>query len=112
MVSEALLFASTFALVFLLGLQFLNVNGGHYVAAFMTSFGISLSQLILYKLMPDASLSEIVAYMSGAPFGIVLSMYVHRRTIGRRREPGPDLHLSAEYVHLPEAARHGLKERA
>ena len=36
------LFASTFALVFFLGLQSLNVNNGHYRAAFFTSFGIGI----------------------------------------------------------------------
>ena len=81
---ELALFASTFVLVFLLGFQSLNVNGGHYVAAFLSSFGISFSQLVLYKLVPDANWTEIAAYMAGGPFGIVFSMYAHRRWMGRR----------------------------
>ncbi len=80
---ELLLFASTFILVFLLGFQSLNVNGGHYWAAFLSSFGISFSQLVLYKMVPDANWTEIVAYMSGGPFGIVFSMYAHRRWMVR-----------------------------
>lgn len=83
--SELLLFGSTFVLVFLLGFQSLNVNGGHYLAAFLSSFGISLSQLILYKLVPDASWTQVVAYMSGGPIGIVASMYAHRRWMGGPR---------------------------
>ena len=37
-----LLFGSTLALVFFLGLQSLNVNGGRYLAAVFTSFGIGI----------------------------------------------------------------------
>lgn len=73
------LFASTFFLVFFLGLQSLNVNRGHYWAAFFTSFGIGLGQLVLLKLGPDASIIESAAYLAGGPFGIVSSMLVHRR---------------------------------
>lgn len=57
------LFGSTFLLVFALGLQSLNVNGGHYVAAFVTSFAIGGANLVLFKLAPDASGVEIVAYL-------------------------------------------------
>lgn len=84
---ELALFASTFIVVFALGLQSLNVNGGHYVAAFITSFVIGGSQLALYKLVPDANLLQIAAYMTGGPFGIVASMWAHRRFIGRRGTP-------------------------
>ena len=73
------LFASTFALVFFLGLQSLNVNGGHYRAAFLTSFGIGVGNLALYKLAPNASGIEIAAFLAGGPFGIVSSMWFHRR---------------------------------
>ena len=73
------LFASTFALVFFLGLQSLSVNGGHYRAAFLTSFGIGVGNLALYKLAPNASGIEIAAFLAGGPFGIVSSMWFHRR---------------------------------
>lgn len=79
-----ILFASTFVLVFALGLQSLNVNGGHYRAAFFTSFAIGAAQMILLKLGPEASAIEIAAYLGGGPLGIIVSMWVHRRTIGRR----------------------------
>ena len=83
--NEALLFGSTFVAVFALGLQSLNVNGGHAFAAFLTSFVIGGSHLFLYRLMPQASVSELAAYLCGGPFGIVASMWFHRRTIGRRK---------------------------
>ncbi len=84
---ELALFASTFAVVFALGLQSLNVNGGHYVAAFITSFAIGASQLVLYKLVPHANLVQVLAYLAGGPFGIVASMVAHRRWIANRRRP-------------------------
>lgn len=77
------LFASTYALVFFLGLQSLNVNSGRYRAAFLTSFGIGVSNLVLFKLAPNASGPEIAAYLVGGPFGIVTSMWAHRRFFQR-----------------------------
>jgi hypothetical protein len=82
--TELTLFFSCFLLVFFLGLQSLNVHGGHYVAAFFTSFGIGLGNLVLFKLAPEADFSECAAYLLGGPFGIVASMAVHRRWVGRR----------------------------
>lgn len=77
------LFASTFALVFFLGLQSLNVNGGHYKAAFLTSLGIGVANLVLFKLAPNAGGAEIAAFLAGGPFGIVSSMAAHRRLFRR-----------------------------
>lgn len=71
------LFISTFALVFLLGLQSLNVNGAHYRAAFLTSFGIGAANLVLFKLAPDAGGIEIAGYLAGGPIGIVCAMRAH-----------------------------------
>lgn len=75
------LFCSTFALVFALGLQSLNVNGGHYRAAFVTSALIGIANLVLFKLAPDANGVEIAAYLAGGPLGIVCSMHAHRRLV-------------------------------
>lgn len=77
--TELYIFASTFAVVMLLGLQSLNVNGGHHIAAFATSFGIGTANLVLFKLVPDASLTEMLAYLFGGPFGILLAMWIHPR---------------------------------
>ena len=79
------LFASTYILVMALGLQSLNVNGGHYRAAFLTSSIIGASNLVLYKLAPDANAIEIAAYLTGGPLGImaacmdVVVPYLHER---------------------------------
>jgi len=77
------IFLSTFALVFALGFQSLNVNKGHYIAAFFTSFGIGLSNLVLFKTIPQAGGIEIAAFLLGGPFGIVASMRAHERWMQR-----------------------------
>jgi hypothetical protein len=77
-VTAALLFAATFGVVFALGLQSLNVNGGHKVLAFVTSFAIGISNLVLFKVLPGPTDAwQIAAYLLGGPFGIVASMLAH-----------------------------------
>lgn len=83
------LFASTYALVFFLGLQSLNVNGGHYRAAFFTSFGIGVGNILLFKLAPNATGIEIAAFLLGGPLGIVSSMRFHRRFVGKKTTETP-----------------------
>lgn len=83
MSTHLLLFSSSFAAVFALGFQSLNVNQGHYLAAAATSLAIGAAHVALYRLMPDASLTQMVAYLAGGPLGITASMWAHRRTVGR-----------------------------
>ena len=73
-----ILFVSTWALVLFLGLQSLNVNGGHRLLACLTSFGIGAANLTVLKIMPGpTSTIEILAYLAGGPIGIVTSMLIH-----------------------------------
>lgn len=76
--NAALLLASTFALVFCLGLQSQLVNNGHFVGAFFNSLAIGTANLVLFKLAPTASGIEVAAYLMGGPFGIVCSMAAYR----------------------------------
>lgn len=77
-VTALILFTAAFAVVFSLGFQSLNVNRGHYKAAFLTSFIIGASNLAILKMVPDTSSTlEIAAFMMGGPFGIVASMWAH-----------------------------------
>lgn len=76
--SALIVFASTFLTVFALGLQSLNVNQGHYVAAAITSSLISTGHLWLYKVMPNPSWAELGGYYVGGIAGIVASMWFHR----------------------------------
>jgi hypothetical protein len=78
MTTAALLFCSTFAVVFALGLQSLNVNGGHKAMAFVTSFAIGISNLVLFKVLPGPTDAlQIAAYLVGGPVGIICSMHAH-----------------------------------
>jgi hypothetical protein len=72
--TAVILFVSTYFLVFFLGLQSLVVNSGNKYAAFMISFVIGVMNLALFKLAPNANEIEIIAYLSGGPFGIVSAM--------------------------------------
>lgn len=85
--NEFALFCSTFVLVMALGLQSLNVNGGHHIAAFFTSFAIGASNLVLFKLAPNAGTTEIIAYLSGGPLGIIAAMEVHPRIKSKWGKP-------------------------
>ena len=82
------LFAATFFLVLFLGLQSLNVNGGHKLMAAVTSFGISSANIIVLKTMPGPTEAlEIIAYCVGGPVGILVSMAIHPwmvRKFGRK----------------------------
>lgn len=72
------IFAATFAVVLFLGLQSLNVNGGHKLLAVLTSFGIGVANLFILKVMPGPTDGlELVAYMTGGPLGIYASMCIH-----------------------------------
>lgn len=83
-----IIYISTFCLVFALGFQSLNVNNGHYKAAFMTSLAIGVSNLVLYKTVPDANWLEITAYLVAGPCAIVASMYCHARFMRRKSDVG------------------------
>lgn len=82
--SALIIFSTTFILVASLGFQSLNVNKGHYIAAFLTSFVISGSNLVILRTIPQGDLFEVAAYMLGGPFGIVASMWLHKRLLGKK----------------------------
>lgn len=84
------LFASAFFTVFLLGFQQKNVHGEHYLAAVVTSFGIGAAQIFLWRLVPDATASQIAATLMGGPVGIVAAMRLHPIIMRRRTaQPSP-----------------------
>ncbi len=73
-----IILACTFGVVLALGLQSLNVNGGHKLMAFCTSFLIGLCNLGLFKLVPQPTgAMEIAAYLLGGPVGILTAMRLH-----------------------------------
>lgn len=112
--TELTLFVSTFVLVFALGAQSLNVNNGHFLLAAVTSFVIGAGQMVLYKLAPNASWTEIAAYLMGGPFGITAVMRVHPYLVRwmkkNKPEPigrdGPRPHIPAsDFTKMEEISR-------
>jgi hypothetical protein len=79
--SELFLFLSAFVVVFSLGTQQLNVHGGHYVLAALTSLIIGASQIYLWHAAPSMNHSEIFATLAGGPVGIVTAMWAHPRLV-------------------------------
>lgn len=104
MSTAALLFVATFGVVFALGLQSLNVNGGHKLAAAVTSFAISGSNLVLFKLLPGPTgVLEIAAYLLGGPLGIVASMLAHPHLMAWAQRPPSTWRLQLVSPHEAEA---------
>lgn len=72
------LFAASFAVVFLLCLQQLNIAHRHMLAAFATSMLISTASLVQFKLLPGPTGAlEVTAYVIGSALGVVASMAAH-----------------------------------
>lgn len=93
MISASLIFLSTYIAVFFLGLQSLNVNQGHYLAAAVTSFFISTGHIMLYRFMPQSGAADLVGYYLGGIAGITTSIWFHKKAkawilawLARRRE--------------------------
>lgn len=76
--TAALLFAATFAVVFTLGLQQINVERRDMLAAFATSPLIGISNLVLFKVLPGPTdWLDHAGYLAGGAIGIVASMWMH-----------------------------------
>lgn len=102
MSTAALLFGATFAVVFALGLQSLNVNGGHRLLAVLTSFCIGGSNLVLFKVLPaHTDALQIAAYLLGGPLGILASMAVHPRLVRWARGAGQASPSGAAHTSAP-----------
>lgn len=80
-----ILFVSTFIVVFALGFQSLNVNQGHYKAAALTSFAIGGGNLMILKMVPNGDIAAMAAYLIAGPLAIMASMWVHKRTLGKKK---------------------------
>lgn len=85
MVTEAaLIFAAQFAMVMLLGLQSLNVNGRHYAGAAATSLllgvcGYHITATIAAMNQDGFGSTAWWAFIIAGPCGIVTSIWLHPR---------------------------------
>lgn len=88
--THATLFLSAFSAVFLLVFQQQNVIHRARWLGSLTSLAIGTSQVILWRLVPDASLGQIIAVLAGGPVGYNAALSAHPWVVrwwGRRNEP-------------------------
>lgn len=81
---ELALFASAFTTVFALGFQQQNVIHRHYKSAAVTSFAIGAAQIFLWRTLPGADISQIIATLCGGPIGITAAMWAHPKIIKKK----------------------------
>lgn len=80
------MFWSNFFVVFLLGLQSKNVNQSRYVAAVVTSFGISVAQFIFVKYAATGSYDAFFICAAGGCSGIAFSIWFYDEVMHRHRK--------------------------
>ena len=81
----AIIFAGAFTVVFLLGLQSRNVVAGRYLAAVMTSAGISLSQFLFVKYAASGSLTVLAISTLGGCLGIASAIWFYGNVMSKGR---------------------------
>lgn len=79
----AIIFLGAFTVVFLLGLQSRNVVAGRYLAAVMTSAGISLSQFIFVKYAAGGSVAVLLISTLGGCLGIATAIWFYKHIMER-----------------------------
>lgn len=80
-----LMFCGSFVLVFLLGIQSRNVVAGRYLAAIVTSFGISVSNFIFVKYAATGSYDVFFVNAVGGCLGIAGSILFSKHILERKR---------------------------
>lgn len=81
--TELVLFLSATVSVALLVIQSINNNHGRTWLAMITSVGIGIAQLYVFKLLPDANFTEICAWLAGGPVGNLIAQYIKRHDIAK-----------------------------
>lgn len=84
------MFCSNFFVVFLLGLQSKNVNAGLYVAAMVTSLGISVANFIFVKYAAVGSYDVFAVCAAGGMCGIAFSIWFYKHFIQRKKHGKQD----------------------
>lgn len=81
-----IIFIGAFVSVFLLGLQSKNVNQGRYLAAIVTSFGISVSQFIFVRYASSGDYAVLGVSATGGCLGIATAIWFHQTFLERLRK--------------------------
>lgn len=83
--TEIALFVSAFVTVFALGFQQQNVIHRHFRSAALTSFVIGASQIYLWRTLPGADITQVIATLLGGPAGITSAMWLHPKILKRQK---------------------------
>lgn len=86
LVDYALMFASSYGVVFLLGIQSKNVMHSRYLAAVLTSVGISTANFLFAKYASAGGLVEFAICATGGCLGIVSAIYFYDRLARKCRK--------------------------
>jgi len=86
MLPEIKIFLAQFLMIFLLGLQSINVNRGHKLLAALTSFGLGIAGFYVTGTIAQAYQegmfsSMFLSFILSGPCGIVVSMMVHPKIV-------------------------------
>lgn len=81
-----IIFIAQFCVVYLMGIQSLNIKGGHYLAAAITSFIMGIfafaSTSIIGKMRLDDIISMVgIVFLIASPLGITCAMASHRHLV-------------------------------
>lgn len=79
-------FASSFFTVFLLGIQSRNINQSRYMAAVLTSFGISIANFTFIKYVAAGSYLTFVICATGGCMGVAFSIWFYKNIIEKKRK--------------------------
>lgn len=79
-----IIFIATLLLVFFRALQQLNVTGGHYLAAAITSYAIAAAEVTVILMAVRYGWDAIPWMGTGGAIGVTAAMIMHRHTIGKR----------------------------
>lgn len=78
--------AASFLTVFLKGLQYKNVNGGHYRLVFINSYFMSAAEVLTITLVVKGGWVIAITSGIGGSIGMILSMWLHDKFIRRSNE--------------------------
>lgn len=80
--NETLIFVAQFSMIFLLGVQQLNVRDGHYIGAAITSLLLGVTGFTITSIVGKLQLEDLlrpigVTFLVAGPIGITAAMYSH-----------------------------------
>jgi NAD/NADP transhydrogenase beta subunit len=85
MIDYIILFAASFFLVGLLGLQSKNVQHSRYLSAALTSMSITVANFVFVKVVATGGLDMMFTGMVGGACGIIVAIYTHDHHLMKRK---------------------------